>query len=1127
MIKARCKPVFYILAALLVMVAIVSFSPSELGAKAANGVVVVIDSGHGVSDKGYDNGATGVGELKEAEVNRQLASKIVQQLKSRGYTVYTTFPIVDGVPSLLPYTPGTSLATRVAAVNALGPDLFMSVHHNSNGPKAEGMIVLVDSGQDVHGAAGMYQVSRSLASYVYNSVAELRYTVGNRAQTIVDQGASVLRYNRAPAITLEADFITNANGAARAKDETYQQNMAIKVADGIDKFVVANNIGGSKDVTPPTAQKAYASTYKTPGTPYHVEVSGVADSESGVSKVQFVTYIQGKQPQTENWQNGVDLGGGKWGQVVRPNEAPYNNRAGTYVTEVFATDGAGNTARVGVITVEVEGDSTPPTAQKAYASISKTKAAPYHVEVSGVTDSSGISKVQFVTYIQNSQGKQMETETWQNGADLGGGKWGQVVRPGEAPYNNRAGTYITEVFATDNAGNTARVGVIEVEVEGDSTPPTAQKAYASISKTKAAPYHVEVSGVTDPSGISKVQFVTYIQGKQPQTENWQNGVDLGGGKWGQVIRPGEAPYNNSAGTYITEVFATDNVGNSARVGVINVEVEGDSTPPTAQKAYANTYSTTASRYNVEVSGVTDGESGVAKVQFVTYIQGKQPQTENWKNGVDLGGGKWGQVIDSDVAPFGAQSGTYITEVFATDNVGNSARVGVIKVEVDRSNTQPQPPVVIDPNEYVIMGSTAAQKQQLINYFNSRAAFPSYYNMTLAQFVDIYWEEAAAEGVKPEVAFAQMIHETGFLRFGNQVNITQFNFCGLKNTNGVGFASFPEVRIGIRAQIQHLKCYASTEGLNNALVDTRWSLVTRGCAPTVEQLSNRWAGPAYGPAVRNYINQILSSSTASVASTMTAETEEILTILEPAVDDANEPVTDEVAGAIDEVVDGEEEDAIEAPEEPDNNAEDVTEGIIQPDAGENNEQPNEAEDSPKDAEGAEPEDDKTSARKEEPEYGILGDSSAVTKEQLVGLFVAGNQNENPVADETAEEAANPLYDENGFPLVYGMTLEQFVDMYFETAIKNGVRPEVAFVQAMSKTGFLGFAATPDMDIYNMGGLEEGVYQSLEEGMAAQMDSLKLAAGEETLAPEMQLVVELAKQLAQGAEADAIIQQVNAG
>ena len=110
---------------------------------------------------------------------------------------------------------------------------------------------------------------------------------------------------------------------------------------------------------------------------------------------------------------------------------------------------------------------------------------------------------------------------------------------------------------------------------------------------------------------------------------------------------------------------------------------------------------------------------------------------------------------------------------------------------------------------------------------------------------IYREEATIEGVDYDIAFCQMCVETDFLRFLGRVKPTQNNFATLANGAG-NIASFDSARLGVRAQVQHLKAYASTEPLARAKVDPRFDFVKRGVAPFVGQLSNLWsADPLYG------------------------------------------------------------------------------------------------------------------------------------------------------------------------------------------------------------------------------------------------------------------------------------------
>lgn len=151
----------------------------------------------------------------------------------------------------------------------------------------------------------------------------------------------------------------------------------------------------------------------------------------------------------------------------------------------------------------------------------------------------------------------------------------------------------------------------------------------------------------------------------------------------------------------------------------------------------------------------------------------------------------------------------------------------------------------------IMGTSQTNVAQMVRYYKAntsgydtfKAKYEGKYDGSLAkggartieQFAQIFYEEANAEGVKAEVAFTQCMKETGFLKYGGDVLPNQYNFAGIGATGAVHGASFKDVRTGIRAQIQHLKAYASTSPLNNACVDPRFNLVTRNTAPYVEWL----------------------------------------------------------------------------------------------------------------------------------------------------------------------------------------------------------------------------------------------------------------------------------------------------
>ena len=126
-----------------------------------------------------------------------------------------------------------------------------------------------------------------------------------------------------------------------------------------------------------------------------------------------------------------------------------------------------------------------------------------------------------------------------------------------------------------------------------------------------------------------------------------------------------------------------------------------------------------------------------------------------------------------------------------------------------------------------------------------------------EFALIYKEEASMEGINHDVAFAQMLLETGYLRFGNLVLAEQNNFAGLGATGpGHPGLSFPDARTGVRAQIQHLKAYASDAPLNQDLVNPRYFLVRLGSAPAIKGLAGTWAAdPLYADKINNILERL--------------------------------------------------------------------------------------------------------------------------------------------------------------------------------------------------------------------------------------------------------------------------------
>ena len=145
----------------------------------------------------------------------------------------------------------------------------------------------------------------------------------------------------------------------------------------------------------------------------------------------------------------------------------------------------------------------------------------------------------------------------------------------------------------------------------------------------------------------------------------------------------------------------------------------------------------------------------------------------------------------------------------------------------------------------IFGEAVATKAQAVAYI--KLANPSVQlACTVEELVDLYWQEAEREQVRPDLALAQSLVETGAYRYGGDVQHHQNNFCGLGTVGGgVRGASFSSPQLGVRAHIQHLLAYTQTKRPSTEIIDPRYDLahnirLERGVVDTWYGLNGTWA-----------------------------------------------------------------------------------------------------------------------------------------------------------------------------------------------------------------------------------------------------------------------------------------------
>lgn len=145
----------------------------------------------------------------------------------------------------------------------------------------------------------------------------------------------------------------------------------------------------------------------------------------------------------------------------------------------------------------------------------------------------------------------------------------------------------------------------------------------------------------------------------------------------------------------------------------------------------------------------------------------------------------------------------------------------------------------------IFGEAEASKKQavaLIKQNNPKVRLAC----SIEELVDLYWRESEREDIRPDLALAQSIVETGTYAYGGDVQHNQNNFCGLGTTGGgVKGATFKTPELGVRAHIQHLLAYTQKKRPKTAIVDPRYELahnirMERGMVDTWYGLNGTWA-----------------------------------------------------------------------------------------------------------------------------------------------------------------------------------------------------------------------------------------------------------------------------------------------
>jgi len=170
----------------------------------------VVDAGHG----GKDPGAMPKfrGQMREKDINLDIAKKVGSQLTSRGARVVMT----RSTDTFL------ELDDRARTADRYRCDLLLSVHVDSS-PKRW----VSGTGIFIHTQAN-YQTMR-----IAQCLASSFRRNGISCRGINRRNFAVLREHNSPGILIESGYLTNSAEAARLNDAAYRTKLAAAIAEGV------------------------------------------------------------------------------------------------------------------------------------------------------------------------------------------------------------------------------------------------------------------------------------------------------------------------------------------------------------------------------------------------------------------------------------------------------------------------------------------------------------------------------------------------------------------------------------------------------------------------------------------------------------------------------------------------------------------------------------------------------------------------------------------------------------------------------------------------------------------------------------------------------------------------------
>ena len=193
----------------------------ELQEKTETEKIVIVDAGHG----GEDPGKVGVNDALEKDLNLQIAKKLKACLEEKGIQT-----VMTREEDKAEETKMADMKKRVSFINEVKPAIVVSIHQNSYSDasiKGAQVFYYTDSEESKGAAAIMQEELKKLDSE-------------NTREIKANKTFYLLKKTEVPTIIVECGFLSNPGEAEKLVTESYQEELASTICNGILKWIEIN-----------------------------------------------------------------------------------------------------------------------------------------------------------------------------------------------------------------------------------------------------------------------------------------------------------------------------------------------------------------------------------------------------------------------------------------------------------------------------------------------------------------------------------------------------------------------------------------------------------------------------------------------------------------------------------------------------------------------------------------------------------------------------------------------------------------------------------------------------------------------------------------------------------------------